>query len=68
MSRKLKGADNPDLGVNYDSESIIIMDFAYDEELALKALGRNVVSKVQTCTVILHTPVNVKNEFDWKKL
>jgi len=48
VSRKLKGADNPDLGVNYDSESIIIMDFAYDEELALKALGRNVVSKVQT--------------------
>merc|ERR1712176_174593 len=48
VSRKLKGADNPDLGVNYDSVSIVVMDFSYDEELALKAIGRNIVNKVQT--------------------
>lgn len=48
VSRKLRGADNPDLGVNYDSASIVVMDFSYDEELALKAIARNVVNKVQS--------------------
>jgi len=47
VSRKLKNADNPDLGVNYDETSIVVMDFAKDPDLEMKFVARNVASRVQ---------------------
>lgn len=48
VTRSLKDADsNPDLGVNYDTNSIVVMDFSFDADLNLKAMARHVANRVQ---------------------
>merc|ERR1712187_328918 len=47
VTRKLKDADNPDLGENYDEISIVVMDFAKDPELEMKFIARNIANRVQ---------------------
>jgi isoleucyl-tRNA synthetase len=47
VTRKLKDADHPDLGVNYDESSIVVMDFAKDPDLEMKFIARNIANRVQ---------------------
>lgn len=47
VSRKLKDGDNPDMGVEYDESSILMVDFTKDPELEMKFAARNIASHVQ---------------------
>lgn len=47
LSRKLKDLDNPNLDVNGDDETQVILDFTEDEDLKLMAVARDIVNKVQ---------------------
>lgn len=47
LSRKLKDLDDPNLDVNGDSETQVILDFTEDEDLKLMAVSRDIANKVQ---------------------
>mmetsp|Transcript_96446 Transcript_96446/g.229672 ORF Transcript_96446/g.229672 Transcript_96446/m.229672 type:complete len:1151 (+) Transcript_96446:132-3584(+) len=47
LTRKLKDLDNPNLDVNNDEETQVILDFTEDEDLKLMAVARDIVNKVQ---------------------
>eukprot|EP00931_Biecheleriopsis_adriatica_P020373 TRINITY_DN13637_c0_g1_i1.p1 TRINITY_DN13637_c0_g1~~TRINITY_DN13637_c0_g1_i1.p1 ORF type:complete len:1154 (+),score=333.83 TRINITY_DN13637_c0_g1_i1:204-3665(+) len=47
LSRKLKDLDNPNLDVNGDDATQVVLDFTEDEDLKLMAVSRDIVNKVQ---------------------
>jgi len=47
LSRSLQGLDNPNLDVNGDNDTQVILDFTEDEDLKLMAMSRDIVNKVQ---------------------
>mmetsp|Transcript_128641 Transcript_128641/g.222982 ORF Transcript_128641/g.222982 Transcript_128641/m.222982 type:complete len:1155 (-) Transcript_128641:133-3597(-) len=46
VSRRIKDLDNPNLDTNADAESLVVIDFTYDEDLCLKGLCREVKSRI----------------------
>lgn len=47
LTRSVKDLDNPNFHSNSDVETMIIMDFTYDEELSLMKTCRDIANKVQ---------------------
>jgi len=47
LARKLKDLDDPNLDVNGDDDTQVILNFTEDEDLKLMAISRDIVNKVQ---------------------
>merc|ERR1719444_224845 len=47
IKKQLTGIDDPNIDFNGDGESLVVLDFTFDEDLARKAISRDVVNRVQ---------------------
>merc|ERR1719384_2543746 len=47
LTRTLKGLNNPNLDSTMNAESIVVLDFTYDEDLCRMAVCRDIANRVQ---------------------